>query len=165
MRVALRAAGVADLDAIMALEERLFVSDAWSRETMRLELASPHGHYLAAVDDAGTLIGYAGAALPADGDFGEIQTIGVDAAARGRGLGRALMAALLAEARRRGVPRMLLEVRADNPVAQSLYASLGFETIAVRPRYYQPDDVDALVQELVLTPPRSAPAIGQEVLG
>ncbi len=165
MSVALRPAGAADLDAIMALEERLFTSDAWSRETMRLELASPHGLYLAAIDDADVLIGYAGAALPSGGDFGEIQTIGVDEAARGRGLGRTLMERLLGEARRRGVPRMLLEVRADNPVAQSLYASLGFETIAVRPRYYQPDDVDALVQELVLTPPRSAPAIGQEVLG
>ncbi|GMA28177.1 ribosomal protein S18-alanine N-acetyltransferase [Arenivirga flava] len=165
MSVALRTASVADLDAIMALEERLFVSDAWSRETMRLELASPHGHYLAAVDEADALLGYAGAALPVGGDFGEIQTIGVDEAARGRGLGRTLMEALLARARERGVPRMLLEVRADNPVAQSLYASLGFEIIAVRPRYYQPDDVDALVQELVLSPPRPAPAIGQEVLG
>ncbi len=165
MNVLLRAASVVDLDAIMALEERLFVTDAWSRETMRLELAGPHGHYLAAVDEADALLGYAGAALPSGGDFGEIQTIGVDEAARGRGLGRTLMEALLAEARRRGIPRMLLEVRADNPVAQSLYASLGFETIAVRPRYYQPDDVDALVQELVLTPPRTAPAIGQEVLG
>lgn len=165
MTVQLRGASVADLDAIMALEERLFVGDAWSRETMRLELAGPHGLYLAAVDGAGALLGYAGAALPAGGDFGEIQTIGVDEAARGRGLGRALMDQLLSEARRRGIPRMLLEVRADNPVAQSLYASLGFETIAVRPRYYQPDDVDALVQELVLRPPRTAPAIGQEVIG
>ena len=40
---------------------------------------------------------------------------------------------------------MLLEVRADNPAAQALYAQHGFEAIAVRPRYYQPDDVDAVV--------------------
>jgi ribosomal-protein-alanine acetyltransferase len=165
MTVMLRGASTADLEEIMALEERLFVNDAWSRETMRLELASPYGLYLAAVDETDSLLGYAGAALPVGGDFGEIQTIGVDEAARGRGLGRALMDHLLGEARRRGIPRMLLEVRADNPVAQALYASLGFETIAVRPRYYQPDDVDALVQELVLTPPRTAPAIGQEAIG
>ena len=63
------------------------------------------------------------------------------------------------------VREVFLEVRADNPGAQSLYESLGFEAIAVRPRYYQPDDVDALVQELVLTPPRTAPAIGQEAFG
>jgi ribosomal-protein-alanine acetyltransferase len=161
----LRGATAGDLDAIMALEERLFTNDAWSRETMRAELASAHGVYLAAVEEGGALIGYAGAGLVPRGDFGEIQTIGVAESARGRGIGRALMQQLLGEARRRGIPRMLLEVRADNPVAQALYASLGFETIAVRPRYYQPDGVDALVQELVLTPPRTAPAIGREALG
>jgi ribosomal protein S18 acetylase RimI-like enzyme len=39
----------------------------------------------------------------------------------------------------------MLEVRADNVVAQSLYASRGFEVIATRAKYYQPAGVDALV--------------------
>ena len=45
---------------------------------------------------------------------------------------------------------MFLEVRADNPVAQALYASEGFEAVGRRPRYYQPDDVDAIVMRLEL---------------
>ena len=34
-------------------------------------------------------------------------------------------------------------MRADNPVAQALYLSQGFEQIDLRRNYY-PDDVDAL---------------------
>lgn len=41
-------------------------------------------------------------------------------------------------------------MRADNPAAESLYVSEGFTEIARRPRYYQPDDVDAVVMRLDL---------------
>ena len=43
---------------------------------------------------------------------------------------------------------VFLDVRADNPVAQQLYASAGFMEIGRRPHYYQPDDVDAVVMRL-----------------
>ncbi|MFV0318938.1 MAG: GNAT family N-acetyltransferase, partial [Microbacterium sp.] len=66
------------------------------------------------------------------------------------GRGRALLEALLVEASRRSVRDMFLEVRADNPVAQALYASEGFAEIGRKPRYYQPDDVDAVVMKLDL---------------
>jgi ribosomal-protein-alanine N-acetyltransferase len=79
-----------------------------------------------------------------------VLTIAVDAGHRGCGVGRALLTHLLDAAARRGARRVFLEVRADNPVAQSLYASEGFEPIGRRPHYYQPDDVDALVMRLDL---------------
>jgi ribosomal-protein-alanine acetyltransferase len=142
---ALRRAVPADLDAIMALERATFPDDAWSTSSMRAELASPHGYYLVAVDDAGGIEGYAGLLAPERSGQGDIQTIAVAEAARGRGIGRALMEALLAEAGRRGAHEVFLEVRAGNETAQRLYASLGFERIAVRPRYYQPDHEDAWV--------------------
>ena len=59
-----------------------------------------------------------------------------------------LLRALLAQAAARGVHDVFLEVRADNPVAQALYASEGFLEVGRRPRYYQPDDVDAVVMKL-----------------
>jgi N6-L-threonylcarbamoyladenine synthase/ribosomal-protein-alanine N-acetyltransferase len=43
---------------------------------------------------------------------------------------------------------VFLEVRADNPGARALYESLGFAEIAVRPDYYQPDGVDAVIMRL-----------------
>jgi len=145
----IRRATLDDLDAIMSLETSTFASDAWSRGTMRAELGSPHGYYLVADGPAdGAIAGYAGLLAPVDSGQADIQTIAVAPTARRHGLGRALMVALLDEARRRQTADVFLEVRADNPNAQALYASLGFEQIAVRPRYYQPDDVDALIMRL-----------------
>ncbi|WP_407922504.1 ribosomal protein S18-alanine N-acetyltransferase [Agrococcus carbonis] len=141
----IRTATASDLDAIMAIEHASFGASAWERATMQAEVASEWGRYVLAEDEAGRAVGYAG--LRAVGVEGDVQTIAVDAGARGRGIGRALLAELLAEAARRGVRELFLEVRADNPVARALYASVGFREIGVRPRYYQPEDVDAVVMK------------------
>jgi ribosomal protein S18 acetylase RimI-like enzyme len=57
--------------------------------------------------------------------------IWVDPDERGRGFGRAAMAALEAEARRRGLRGVEFNVWAGNAVARSLYRSLGYEEQAV----------------------------------
>jgi ribosomal-protein-alanine N-acetyltransferase len=142
-----RAATLDDLDAIMALERASFPSDAWSDAMMREELASPHGWYVV-VEEAGRVIGYAGLRAPRGARDADIQTITIASTARGRGRGRALLRELLEEAARRGITAVYLEVRADNPVAQGLYASEGFTEVGRRPRYYQPDDVDAIVMRV-----------------
>lgn len=145
----MRAATLDDLDAIMAIERASFPTDAWSEAMMREELASAHTHYVVE-EQAGRLIGYAGLrALPGSRDA-DVQTIAVGEAARGRGRGRVLLRALLEEAARRRVREVFLDVRADNPVAQALYASEGFAELGRRPGYYQPDDVDAVVMRLDL---------------
>ncbi len=46
---------------------------------------------------------------------------------RNRGVGRALMEQLFEISRQRGYCKLTLEVRCDNPSAQSLYRSTGFE--------------------------------------
>lgn len=151
----LRRATPADLDAIMAIEERVFENDAWSRDIMAAELGDRHGHYLVAVrvDDPSDLVGYAGLRSPRGEPQADIQTIAVAEHARRQGLGRVLLQSLIAEARDRGAAELFLEVRADNPGAQSLYGMLGFEPIAVRPQYYQPDGVDAIVMRLEIPRP------------
>jgi N6-L-threonylcarbamoyladenine synthase/ribosomal-protein-alanine N-acetyltransferase len=65
------------------------------------------------------------------------------------------MLALIGEARKRGAREVFLEVRADNPGAQQLYRELGFEEIGVRPQYYQPDGVDAVVMRLAVPTPET----------
>jgi ribosomal-protein-alanine acetyltransferase len=147
--VSLRTATDGDLDAIMALEEASFPTDAWSRGAMSAEIASPHGRYLVDVEDD-RVVGYGGVRAVHGAADADIQTLALEPARRGTGRGRRLLRALIAEARDRGAREVFLEVRADNPVAQRLYASEGFVEIARRPRYYQPDDVDAIIMQLSL---------------
>ncbi len=153
----LRRAGVDDLDAIMVIETATFANDAWSSELMHAELANAHTYYLVALGDGGegpVLVAYGGLLAPRGAGQADIQTIAVVEGARGHGLGRTLMNALLSEARTRGADEVFLEVRADNPAAQHLYESLGFEQIDLRKKYYQPDGVDAIIMRLRLPAPQ-----------
>jgi len=152
----LRRATADDLDAIMAIETATFPTDAWSPETMAAELDGPHGHYLVAQAEDGGVDGYAGLLAPRGSGQADIQTIAVVERARRRGLGRTLLLALLNEARGRRATEVFLEVRADNPGARALYESLGFAEIAVRPKYYQPDGVDAVIMRLAVPDPEGA---------
>ena len=151
----LRRATVDDLDALMAIETSTFTTDAWSRESMRAELADRHGYYLVAFPPGqpDRVDAYAGLRAPQRSPQADIQTIAVTEGARRQGLGRVLMLRMIEEARDRGASELFLEVRADNPGAQALYESLGFEQIAVRPHYYQPDGVDAIIMRLNIPKP------------
>jgi [ribosomal protein S18]-alanine N-acetyltransferase len=75
----------------------------------------------------------------------DVLTIAVARAYWGRGIGSALLGALLQAAVGRGCTEVLLEVREDNPRARGLYLRRGFEEIGVRRGYYQPSGVDAIV--------------------
>lgn len=147
--MSIRLAAVADLVAIMRIERASFPTDAWSADTMAAELAAPHSHYLVDEED-GDVVGYAGLRSARGAADADIQTIALAADRRGEGRGRALLRALLAEASRRGAREVFLEVRADNPGAEGLYLSEGFTELGRRPRYYQPDGVDAIVMRLDL---------------
>lgn len=148
----LRRASLDDLDAIMAIESTVFENDAWAAETMAAELADKHSYYLVAFPPGQPeqIDAYAGLRSPRNAPQADIQTIAVVESARRQGLGRVLMLQLMAEARERGAKELFLEVRDDNPSAQELYRSLRFEQIAVRPKYYQPDGVDALIMRAPL---------------
>lgn len=145
----IRRAAPADLDAIMVIENASFPTDAWSTQAMAAELGGEHSHYLVD-EETGRIVGYAGLRSIPGAPDADIQTIALLEAYRGRGRGRALLRALLAEASARGAAEVFLDVRADNPGAEALYRSEGFAELGRRPRYYQPDDVDAIVMRLDL---------------
>ncbi|WP_091536823.1 ribosomal protein S18-alanine N-acetyltransferase [Modestobacter sp. DSM 44400] len=135
----------ADLPAVLAMEEELFAPDTWTAAMYRDELArTDTRHYLVAVDDAGAVLGYAG--LIAYPEEAHIATLGVTVAAQGQGVGVFLLDTLLAEADTRSKV-VLLEVRADNEVAQGLYRRRGFTEIGRRQGYYQPSGTDAVVMQ------------------
>jgi [ribosomal protein S18]-alanine N-acetyltransferase len=142
--VLLRGMSPADLPRVLELEEELFAPDTWTEAMYRDELArTDTRHYLVAENGSG-VVGYGG--LIAYDDEAHVATIGVAAARQGEGIGALLLDALLAEADRRS-PVVLLEVRADNEVAQALYRTRGFIEIGRRRGYYQPSGTDAVVMK------------------
>ncbi len=128
------------IDALQPIEADLFGDERWSAEMFWNELANGH-FYVVALD--GDVIGYAG--LSVSGDEAWVQNIAVRRDRQRHGTGRILLEELLAEASRRGVRAVLLEVAVDNAPAQRLYAGYGFEQVGLRRGYYQPSNTDALV--------------------
>lgn len=139
----------AHVDALMPYEREMFGPEAWSAAGYRGELADTRTRwYVAAQDDTG-LLGWAGLMVVAD--TAEILTVGTVPAARRRGIGRRLLAELLAEAVRRGAVEVFLEVRQDNDAAIALYEAHGFERIGLRRGYYENGRVDALTMRKELS--------------
>lgn len=131
------------IEEVLVLEADLFGAEQWSAAMFWNELANGH-YYLVATGDEGEILGYAGLAVQPP-DEAWVQNIAVRRDAQRRGIGRALLEALLAEAARRGVRKVLLEVAVDNEPAQKLYGAYGFEAVGLRRGYYQPSNTDALV--------------------
>ena len=127
---------------VLPIEEDLFGAEKWSPAMFWNELAQRH-HYLVALDDD-EVVGYAGLSV-VDRDESWVQNIAVRRDMQKRGVGRAMLEGLLAEAARRGVHKTLLEVAVDNAPAQRLYATYDFEPVGIRRGYYQPSNTDALV--------------------
>lgn len=143
----IRPATLSDLDRIMDLERAIFPDDAWSPELMSEGITNQYSHYVVTETAEGQIVAYGGAFHLPGNDSADIHNVAVADSMRGNGLGAELFDELVAWCVADGATRVLLEVRADNPVAQALYASRGFTTIAVREGYYQPANVDAYVME------------------
>ncbi len=149
----MRALTLADVPRLLELEHELFGPGAWTEGMLHEELTG-RARYYVGIDDDGEpprLVGYAGTWF--DGVDAQVMTIGVSPSHQGRGLGRVLLAALLAHERGRGAEQLFLEVRVDNELAIAMYERAGFERLAVRRGYYQPENVDALTMRLMLSRP------------
>ncbi len=137
-----------DLGRIAELEQEIFGPSAWSAALIREEFRYGFMRWRA-VDDDGRLVGYV--VYGFDGDVFHLMNLVVAPHVRRRGLGHVLMGDFMAEAERLGVPEASLEVAVTNEPAVALYAAYGFETVRVRKRYYQPEDIDALVMRRLFT--------------
>ena len=96
-------------------------------------LRSPTGSYLVAWSD-GAPLGHAHVAAT---DPPELQDVLVLPAARGRGVGTALVEAACEQARALGADRLRLTVSATNDGAAALYARLGFTDAGLPPKHVQ----------------------------
>lgn len=135
----------ADLAGVEAIA-RASMPEAWTREGFASELERDTSIALVMRDDARPIAFAIGMAVV--GEL-EIATIAVAPDARRRGVGRALLRALLVSARARGVTRAFLEVRASNAAAIALYAAHGFGVSGRRAKYYA-DGEDAVLMASAL---------------
>ena len=71
---------------------------------------------------------------------------------RKKGIGKSLIELIISEARLRNSENIILEVRADNVEAQTLYKKLNFQIIGTRKDYYESENgrEDAFVLKLDL---------------
>ena len=138
----IRDLGEADLRWMADREVEIFGADAWSRAMIDEDYRSGFRRYRG-VEEDGTLVGYS--VYGFDGDSFHLFNLAVVPGARGRGHARALVEEFLSEARRCGAGDVSLEVAVTNDAAIGLYRSLGFAVVRVRPKYYQPQNVDGYV--------------------
>jgi ribosomal-protein-alanine N-acetyltransferase len=132
-----------DLDEVAALEARCF-TNPWTRDMLARELAQSDVAcvFLLRLADR-RLAGFCSCWIVADELH--VNTLVIDLPHRRRRLGVGLMQWVIEEAARRGATRATLEVRESNQAARRLYASLGFEVVARRSRYYSQPEEDALI--------------------
>jgi GNAT superfamily N-acetyltransferase len=123
--VLVSAATIDDYDECARLFVELEVPDpVWSRERF-CEIVLPDTIVLR---EAGAIAGYAWGRVR--GDSFHVVHVVTDPAHRGRGVGRALMTALAARAKERGLARWMLNVKPDNVAARALYEACGM-TVAM----------------------------------
>src|SRR3989442_5312189 len=149
-RCPIRPAPPAAVDDVGAIARAVF-SDPWSGNDFR-ECVNSGVPFLVA-EQRGVVAGYVVAHYAAD--EGEILNLGVAAAHRRQGIGRALVERVLQALAQRGVGTVYLEVRASNAAARQLYQALGFGEVARRARYFR-----AALQDARLFPGDIAPAGG-----
>jgi ribosomal protein S18 acetylase RimI-like enzyme len=113
-------------------------------ETLRVLGMDGTGEILAAVD-GGQILGTVtlvswpdGGEVLRDPGEGEVRALAVASTARGRGIGRELLAAVMQRARARGVRDLLLLTQPDMRAAQHLYAEAGFGRRPDRDYEYAP---------------------------
>lgn len=149
-----RAWTAADVAPVAALDATVFGPDAWSLDIFTAEYQASAtenpDRFYQVITHRGVIVGFAG--LLSGPPFADITTIGVHPDHTGKKLGATLLIWLIRTAHQLGAEDLLLEVRADNTVAQRLYADNGFTHIHTRPRYY-PGGIDAWVMRKRLREP------------
>jgi ribosomal-protein-alanine N-acetyltransferase len=144
-----REANAFDLPVFVSLDKELFPYSPWSSSQYKEEFSSPTRHFVVAVDDQQSIVGYAGVFAPGAAEA-DILTVGVVPTHRGKGIAKALMGMITNWAKEQGSIAMMLEVKVDNAEAIGLYESLGYSKLNVRKDYFGPG-LDALVMRLDLS--------------
>jgi ribosomal protein S18 acetylase RimI-like enzyme len=148
----IRPAALADIDALFQLELASFASDRLSRRQFRYMLTRAHAQTLVAQAEDG-LLGYVLVLFSRATSVARLYSIAVAEQARGRGVGRALVAAAEKAVWAEERAYMRLEIRRDNAASQALFEAAGYRRFGMLSDYYA-DHMEALRYEKRLSPER-----------
>lgn len=127
-----------DEKEISSLERECF-SSPWSENAVLESYSSGTKFYL--FEENGKILGYAG--LQVVLGEGYVTNIAVTKLARGRGIGKALVDALIGYGEEQNLSFISLEVRESNIPAISLYKKCSFKDMGKRKNFYQNPREDA----------------------
>ena len=125
--------------------EKICFSEPWSAQGILDE--AQRGCFIAAYVD-GVFAGYAG--MTAVLDERDICNVAVSPDFRSMGIGKALVGALIDDAKKTGASVVMLEVRKSNASAIALYEKTGFKLVGQRKNFYNRPREDALLYNLYL---------------
>ncbi len=129
------------IDGVYAIEKDCFAVP-WSRKAFEGELENKLAVYVVATE-GNDVIGYGGMWHVVT--EGHITNIAVHKDHRRRGVGDAIVKALIGIAEERNMIGLTLEVRKSNDGARKLYENNGFKLEGIRTEYYEDNREDALI--------------------
>ncbi|WP_084582790.1 GNAT family N-acetyltransferase [Sphingomonas azotifigens] len=134
--IELREGGVQDLPSVSRIMQAAFdpaFGEAWTQPQC-MGMMALSGVWLLVASIGGHDCGFAMARAMLD--EAELLLLATSPAARGRGVGGALLRAVIAESGNRGATKLHLEVRSGNGAIR-LYHGAGFEKVGERRGYYR----------------------------
>ena len=129
------------VSSVAALEKICF-SDPWSENSVASELKNQLALWLVAEENE-QVAGYIGSQTC--GDETDMMNVAVHPDFRRKGIAEALVNTLVEELKAIDSHCLMLEVRASNVPAISLYEKLGFREVGRRKNYYRNPREDALI--------------------
>ena len=122
--------------------EKLCFADPWSEMSIASELQNLWAYWLVAVQDD-MVVSYIGSQSTIDET--DVMNVAVHPDWRRQGIAEQLIENLIEELKKRGSHALMLEVRASNAPAISLYEKMGFRQVGLRKNYYRNPKEDALI--------------------
>ncbi|HAE45879.1 MAG TPA: GNAT family N-acetyltransferase, partial [Tistrella mobilis] len=148
--IAIRDATLADIDALLAIENASFVHDRISRRSFRHLLTRAHADTViaetAGADGRMVVAGYAMVLYNTGTRLARLYSIATAPGWRGAGIGGRLLAEVEARSRAAEATTIRLEVRADAPDVAAIYEHAGYRRFGRYVAYYE-DAVDAIRME------------------
>ena len=132
-----------DVDQLLQIEEACFSPPMTGGQITGLLQQNTTRYYVAGEPEEEKILGSVW--LQSVVDEGYIGNVAVRPEHRRKGIAKALLCAVEADARRDGLCFLTLEVRQSNTPAIALYAGQGYERVGIRPNYYKAPKEDAVL--------------------